>query len=54
MTVLLGGITKYHDDFYFLNCLHSFAKESKNESQRNVDENKDFFKVVMPSEDTKM
>ena len=42
MAVLLRGITKYHD-FYFLNCLHSFAKESENESQRNVDENKDFF-----------
>ena len=46
-SALLRGITpKYDDDFYCQNCLHSFRT-------KNLYENKDFFYVIMPSEDTK-
>ena len=48
---LLRGITsKYHCDFYCLNCLHSFATENKRESHKKVCKNKDFWNVVMPAE----
>ena len=49
---LLIEITyKHHDDFYCLNCLHSFATEKKLESHKKVCENKLFLNVIMPSED---
>ena len=52
---LLRGITsKYHGDFYCLNCLHSFPTESKHESHKRVCENKDFCNIVMLSEDIKI
>ena len=48
------GITfKHHGAFYCLNCLHSFRTEKKCEPHKKVCKNKDFCKVVMPSEDTK-
>ena len=40
--LLRGLISKLHDDFYCLSCLHSFATEE------------DFCNVIMPSEDTKI
>ena len=47
LSALLWGITpKYYDDFYFLNCLHSFRA-------KKVYENKDLCYGIMPSEDTK-
>ena len=46
--------SKHHDNFYCLNYLHYFAKENKRESHKNVCDNKDFYIIVMPSEDTKM
>ena len=53
LSALLRGITsKHHGDFYYLNCLHSFATENKRESHQKVSENIDFCNVVMPSEDT--
>ena len=52
---LLRGITsKHHGDFYCLNCLHSFQTKIKLESHKEVCENKDFYNVVMPSEDTEI
>ena len=52
---LLRGITsKNNDDFYCLNCVHSFRTKSKLQSHKKVSENKDFCNVVMPSEDTKI
>ena len=52
---LLRRITsKNYCDFYFLDCLHSFAIKNKRESQKNVYENKDFCNIVMPSENTKI
>ena len=48
LSAFLRGITsKHHGTFYCLNCIHSFAIENKLELQ-------DFFKKVMPSEDTKI
>ena len=55
LSALLGGITsKYHADFYYLNCLHFFATENKLLSPKYVCKNKGFCNVVMPSEDTKI
>ena len=55
LSVLLRRITsKYHGNFYFLNCFHSFTTEKKRESHKKVYENKDSFNVIMPSEDTKI
>ena len=55
LPTLLRGITsKHHVDFYCLNCLYSFATESKRESPKNVCEDKDFCNVVMTSEDTEI
>ena len=54
-SALLRGVTsKRHGEFYCLNYLHSFEAENKRESHKKVSENKDFFNVVMPSEDTKI
>ena len=55
LPALLRGITsKDHGDFYCLNCLHSFATESKRKSHQKVCENKDFCNIIMPSENTKI
>ena len=45
--------SKNKGDFYCLNCLHS-SRRKKLESHKKVCENKDFFGVIMPSEDTKI
>ena len=55
LSALLRGITsKHHGDFYCLNCLHSFATENKREFDKKVYENKDFYNIIMPSDDTKI
>ena len=51
---LRGIMSRHLGDFYCLNCLHSFATESKLESHIKVYENIDFCNVVMPSEDAKI
>ena len=51
---LRGIMSKHLGDFYCLNCLHSFATESKLESHIKVYENIDFCNVVMASEDAKI
>ena len=52
LSALLRGIKyKHHGNFYCLNCLHSFAKESH---KKVVCKNKDICNVIMPSEDTKI
>ena len=51
---LLKRITSKHDcDFYFLNWSHSFRTEKKLGSHKQICENKDFWNIAMPSEDTK-
>ena len=55
MSALLRGRTsKNNDDFYCLNCLHSFRKKTKLESDKKACENKDFCNVMISSEDTKI
>ena len=52
LSALLRGITsKYHGDFYCLNCLHSFRTENKLKSHEKVCKYKDFCGIVMPSEE---
>ena len=52
---LLRRITwKHQADFYCLTCLHSFRTKNKLESHKKVYENKDFYNIVVPSEDTKI
>ena len=55
LSQLLRGITfKHNDNFYCLNCFHSFVAESKLQSFKQVCENKDFCNILMLSEDTKV
>ena len=50
---LLKGITsKCHGDFYCLNCFHSFATKNKLQLHKRVCKNKDFFNIILLSEDT--
>ena len=43
LSALLRRIkSKHHDDFYCLNCLHSFRTENKLKSHEKVCKNKDF------------
>ena len=49
---LLRGITsKYVEDHYCLNCLHSFRTENKLKEHRNVCENHNYCHKEMPKED---
>ena len=45
--------SKHCDEFYYLNCLHSFRTKKKLESHKRVCENKDLCNIIMPSEETK-
>ena len=55
LSVLLRGVTsKNDDDFYCMNCLHSFRTKNKRESLNRVCKNKDFCNTIMPFEDTKI
>ena len=55
LSALLRGIpSKHHGDFYSLNCFHSFTTGKKLQSHETVFEKKDFYNIVMPSEDTKI
>ena len=54
LSALLRGITsKHYDDFYCMNCLHSFRIKNKIESHNRVCENRDFRSVIMTSEGIK-
>ena len=49
LLALLRRITfKHHGDFYCLNYFHSFTKENKLESYKNVCESKCFCNVLIP------
>ena len=48
---LLHGITYLQDDFYSLNCLHSFRTENKLKSHKKLCKNKDFCGIIMPSDE---
>ena len=44
-------ISKHVEDFFCFDCLYSFRTKNKLELHGKVFENKDFYDVVMPSED---
>ena len=47
---LLRGITSNHkEDFYCLNCFHSYRTENKLEAQKKIRENHDYCHVKMPT-----
>ena len=48
----LRGITSNHkEDFYCLNCFHSYRTENKLESHKKICENHDYCHVEMPTKD---
>ena len=53
-TFLRGISSKRHEDFYCLNCLHSFRTENKPKSYEKLCQNNDFFGIVMPAEKNKI
>ena len=55
LLTLLKGITfKQQGELFCFNCIYSFATKNKLESPKKICENKFFFHVVIPSEDTKL
>ena len=47
---MLRGITSNHkEDFYCLNCLHSYRTENKLEAHKKICENHDYCHVEMPT-----
>ena len=47
---LLRGITSTHkEDFYCLNCFHSYRTKNKLESHKKICENHDYCNVEMPT-----
>ena len=51
LSALLNGTTsKRQGDFYCLIYLHSFRKENKLKSHEKICKNKDFCRIVIPSE----
>ena len=52
---LLKGITSNHkEDFYCLNCFHSYRTKNKLEAHKEICENHDYCHVEMPNEDNKI
>ena len=49
---LLTGITSNHkEDFYCLNCFHSYRTKNKLEAHKKICENRDYYRVEMPTKD---
>ena len=47
---LLRGIASTHkEDFYCLNCCHSYRTENKTEAHKKICENHDYFHIEMPT-----
>ena len=52
---LLKGITSNHqEDFYCLNCFHSYRTKNKLEEHKKICENHDYCHVEMPNEENKI
>ena len=50
LLALLRGITSTHkEDFYCLNCFHSYRTENKLEAHKKICENHDYCYVEMPT-----
>ena len=55
LSALLRGITSNHkQDFYCLNCFHSYSTKDKLKKHYNVCKNHDYCYVEMPKEDNKI
>ena len=49
---LLTGITSNHkEDFYCLNCFHSYRTKNKLEAHKKICQNRDYCRVEMPTKD---
>ena len=49
---LLTGITSNHkEDFYCLNCFHSYRTKNKLEAHKKICENHDYYRVEIPTKD---
>ena len=49
---LLTGITSNHkEDFYCLNCFHSYRTKNKPEARKKIWENRDYCRIEMPTKD---
>ena len=54
LSALFRGITSNHkEDFYCLNCFHSYSTENELKKHKKVCENHDYCYVEMPEEDIK-
>ena len=52
---LLKGITSNHkEDFYFLNCFHSYRTKNNLEAHKIICENHNYCHVEMPNENNKL
>ena len=52
---LLKGITSKHkEDFYCLNCFHSYRTKNKLEEHKKIYENHEYCHVEMPNEDNEI
>ena len=52
LSVLLRGITSKHvEEFYCLNCFHSYTTENRLKQHENVCKNHDYCYVEMPKEE---
>ena len=55
LPALPRGITSKHvEDFYCLNCFHSYSTKDKLKKHKDVCENHDYCYVEMPKEDNKL
>ena len=55
MLTLLRGITSNHEeDFYCLNCFHSYSTKDKLKKHYNVCKNHDYCHVEMPNEENRI
>ena len=52
LSALLDG--KHKGSFYCLKCLHSFRTKNKLESHEKVCKNKEFCRIIMPSENNNL
>ena len=48
---LLTGITSNLEDFYYLNCFHSYRTKKKLDAHKKICENLDYCRVEMPTND---
>ena len=55
LPALFRGITSNHkEDFYCLNCFHSYSAENKLKNHKKLCENHDYYYVEMPEKDNKI